>query len=138
MPVSVSWPQALAWRLERQLLDPVGSIAVDGVVRRLGAVQAQVQSSADLGIRVRRASSRPGDVDDALADGRLIKTWAVRGSLHLVTPDLGAALLSVIAKNRPWARPAWDSYFGMTPGCGTPTATPPTRRSPGGRSAARS
>jgi len=115
VPVSVSWPQALAWRLERQLLDPIGRIAVDGVVARLGAVQAQVQSSADLGIGVRRASSRPGDVDAALADGRLIKTWAVRGALHLLTPDLGAALLSVIAKSRPWARAAWDSYFGMTP-----------------------
>jgi hypothetical protein len=76
VPVSVSWPTALSWRLERQLLDPVRQVAVDEVVRRLGGVQAQVQSSADLGIRVRRASSEVGDVDRALADGRVIKDLA--------------------------------------------------------------
>jgi hypothetical protein len=115
VPVSITWPQALAWRLERQLLDPVGDVPVDAVVRRLGGVQAQVPSSADLGIRVRRATSRPDDVDDALAAGRLIRTWAMRGSLHLLTPDVGSAVLAVLAKSRPWARPAWDSHFGMTP-----------------------
>jgi hypothetical protein len=45
MPVKVSWPQALAWRMERQLLDPVGRLPVAGVVRRLGVVQAQVASA---------------------------------------------------------------------------------------------
>ena len=35
---SVTWAQALAWRMGRQLLDPVGSESVSGVVRRLGAV----------------------------------------------------------------------------------------------------
>jgi hypothetical protein len=34
----VTWVQALAWRLQRHLLDPVGSESVGGVVRRLGAV----------------------------------------------------------------------------------------------------
>src|SRR5215467_2176544 len=35
---SITWRQALAWRLQRQLLDPVGSEPVGDVVRRLGAV----------------------------------------------------------------------------------------------------
>ena len=46
-------------------------------------------SASGSGVR----SSRAGEVDRALADGRLIKTWAMRGSLHLLTPDDGAALL---------------------------------------------
>jgi hypothetical protein len=33
---SVKWTQALAWRMQRQLLNPVGSETVAGVVRRLG------------------------------------------------------------------------------------------------------
>jgi DNA glycosylase AlkZ-like len=113
MPVRVSWPQALAWRLERQLLAPVGRLSVVEVVRRLGGVQAQVASSAELGVRVRRGSSRPGEVDRALAAGSLIKTWAMRGSLHLLTPDDGAAFLSLVTDQQPWRKPAWDTYFHM-------------------------
>jgi hypothetical protein len=115
MTPRVTWPQALAWRMQRQLLDPVGSLPVDGVVRRLGAVQAQVASSSELAIRVRRQTSRRGEVARALADGRLVKTWAMRGTLHLITPDTGGAFLSLMAAGRPWKRPSWVKYFGMTP-----------------------
>jgi Winged helix DNA-binding domain len=115
MLVSVSWPAALAWRMERQLLAPVGRLPVDGVVRRLGGVQAQVASAAELGVRVRREDSMAGEVDRALADGALIKTWAMRGALHLLAPDVGSALLSLISAARPWSRPGWDRYFDMNP-----------------------
>jgi Winged helix DNA-binding domain len=99
--------------MERQLLDPLASISPEGVVRRLGGVQAQVASTAELAVRVRRVASEPGDVDRALADGRLFKTWAMRGTLHLLAPGDGAAFLSLIAGTKPWARPAWDRYFDM-------------------------
>jgi len=66
MTLKVSWPQALAWLLHRQLLDPVTRQSVPDVVRRLCGVQAQVASSADLAVRVRRESSSPGDVNRAL------------------------------------------------------------------------
>jgi winged helix DNA-binding protein len=113
--VRITWSQALAWRMRRQLLDPVGRLPVDGVVRRLGAVQAQVASSAELAIRVRRESSRRGEVARALAAGRLVKTWAMRGTLHLLTPEEGGAFLSLMAAGRSWERPSWVRYFGMTP-----------------------
>src|SRR5213078_4871504 len=71
----VSWRQALAWRMRRQLLDPVGTLPVEDVVRRLCGIQAQVASSAELAVRVRQAPSRPGEVAAGLAEGRLIKTW---------------------------------------------------------------
>jgi hypothetical protein len=100
--------------MHRHLLHPVGRLPVAGVVRRLCAVQAQVASSAELAVRVRREASRPGEVSRALSDGRLIKTWAMRGALHLLTPEEGGAYLSLIAAGRPWARPSWQRYFGMT------------------------
>ena len=115
MTLRVTWAQALAWRMRRQLLEPIGSLPVDGVVRRLGAVQAQVASSAELAIRVRRRTSRRGEVARALADGRIVKTWAMRGTLHLLTPDEGGAFLSLMAAGRSWERPSWVKYFGMTP-----------------------
>ena len=111
----VSWSQALAWRMERQLLGGAAGGSVADVVRHLAAVQAQVASSAELAIRLRRESSHPGDVGRALASGAVLKTWAVRGALHLLTPDSGAALLSLMASGRPWERPAWVTYFGLTP-----------------------
>ena len=112
----VTWPQALAWRMERHLLEPIGNRTVADVVRRLCGVQAQVASSAELAIRLRRQSSRPGEVARALADGRLVKTWAMRGALHLLTPEEGGAFLSLFADARPWARPVWVRHFGLTPG----------------------
>ena len=114
MAVRITWEQALAWRMQRHLLDPVGSPRIAGVVRRLCGVQAQVASSAELAIRVRRKASRPGEVARALSDGRLIKTWAMRGALHLLTPEDGGAFLSLMASGRSWERPSWQRYFGMT------------------------
>jgi hypothetical protein len=114
--VKVTWPQALAWRMERQLLDPIGREPLVEVVRRLGGIQSQVPSSAELGIRVRQQGSRSTDVSRALADGRLIKTWAMRGTLHLLTPEDGGAFLSILAFGRSWERPSWERWIGMTPG----------------------
>jgi hypothetical protein len=114
MTLKVSWPQALAFRMRRHLLDPVGTTTVPGVVRRLCGVQAQVASSAELAVRVRRRTSRKGEVARALSDGRLIKTWAMRGTLHLLTPEDGGAFLSLIAAGRSWERPSWQRYFGVT------------------------
>ncbi len=114
MAVRVTWQQALAWRMERHLLDPVGGLPVPGVVRRLCGVQAQVASSAELAVRVRRKASRSGEVSRALSEGRLIKTWAMRGALHLLTPEEGGLFLSLIAAGRSWERPSWQRYFGVT------------------------
>jgi hypothetical protein len=115
MSVKVTWRQALAWRLQRQLLEPVGTLPVEAVVRRLCGVQAQVASSAELAVRVRRGSSEPGEVASALAEGRVVKTWAMRGTLHLLTPEDGPAFLSLIASGRSWERPSWQRAFGLTP-----------------------
>jgi hypothetical protein len=100
--------------MQRQLLDPVGRLPVAEVVRRLCGVQAQVASSAELAVRVRREASRPGEVSRAISEGRLIKTWAMRGALHLLTPEDGGAFLSLMASGRSWELPSWQRYFGMT------------------------
>jgi hypothetical protein len=113
--LKITWRQAFAWRLDRQLLEPIGSLPPQDVVRRLWGVQAQVASSAELAVRVRQRSSKPGDVAAALADGRLIKTWAMRGTLHLLTPEDAGAVLSLLAFGRSWEAPSWQKYFGLTP-----------------------
>jgi hypothetical protein len=42
-------------------------------------VPAQPEASAALAVRTRRQRSRPGEVARALAEGRIIKTFAFRG-----------------------------------------------------------
>ncbi len=101
--------------MRRQLLDPVGTESVAGVVRRLGAVPAQPDAAAELAVRIRRERSRPGDVARALAEGRIIKTFAFRGATHLVTPEEGGRYLALRAAGRVWERPGWQSHYRLTP-----------------------
>ena len=112
--MKVSWDQALAWRLRRQFVDPQAGGSVAEVVSRLCGVQAQVASAAETAIRLRQAAPETGEVARALADGTVIKTWAMRGTLHLLRSAEAPALLSVMARARPWARPAWQRVFGLT------------------------
>ena len=101
--------------MERQLLDPIGDLQAVAVVRRLGGVQAHVLSSAVLAVRVRQQRSSPGEVTGALADGELIKTWAMRGTLHLLDPESAGTFLSLLAAGRGWERPSWVRTFGLGP-----------------------
>ncbi|HYM83739.1 MAG TPA: winged helix DNA-binding domain-containing protein [Candidatus Dormibacteraeota bacterium] len=111
----IGWPQALGWRMVRQLLDPVTDASVEDVVRRLCGVQAQVASAAELAVRLRQRSSSAGEVGAAVAAGRLIKTWAMRGTLHVLAPDEAGAFLSLLAAGRTWERPSWVRAFGLAP-----------------------
>ena len=114
MPPSVTWRQALAWRMERQLLQPIGDLPATVVARRLGGVQAQVASSAVLAVRLRQQRSHAEDVARALSRGDLIKTWAMRGTLHLLSADDAGDLLSLLAAGRMWERPSWVRGFGVS------------------------
>jgi hypothetical protein len=113
--VSFSWSRALAWRMRQQLLDPVGTESVAGVVGRLGAVAAQRDAAAELAVRVRRERSRSGEVARALAEGRIIKTFAFRGATHLVTLEDGGAYLALRAASRMWELPSWQNFYGLAP-----------------------
>ncbi len=101
--------------MRQQLLDPVGNESVAGVVRRLGAVPAQRDAAAELAVRARRERSRSGEVARALAEGRIIKTFAFRGATHLVTPEEGGVYLALRAASRMWELPSWQSFYRLTP-----------------------
>jgi hypothetical protein len=115
--VTITWRQALRWRLKRQFLtndsgDAAG--AVEDVVDRLTAVPAW-SGDPDYAVRARHTGSEPGGIDRALADGRLVKVFAFRGATHLMTPDQAATHLAVRAAGRMWERTSWQSYYGLTP-----------------------
>jgi hypothetical protein len=112
--ISVTWAQALGWRLGRHLLDPVGSESVADVVRRLVAVPTMDDGLAELAVRTRRRRSRPGEAAQALADGRLIKAFAFRGAMHYLSPEDGGAYLALRAAGRQWELPSWQEYYQLT------------------------
>jgi hypothetical protein len=113
---SLTWGQALAWRMRRQFLDPVGDAPAVEVARRLAGVQAQVASAAQLAVALRQTTALDGEVDRALWDeGSLVKTWAMRGTLHLLPADQAGAYLALCATARNWEKPSWQKAFGATP-----------------------
>ncbi len=112
---AVTWSQALAWRLERHLLDPAGSESVAGVVGRLGAVLAMDESLAELAVRTRRTTSQSGELARALVDGTVIKVFAFRGSMHYLSPEDGGIYLALRSAGRQWELPSWVEYYQLGP-----------------------
>jgi hypothetical protein len=112
---SASWAGALAWRLRQHLLDPIGADSAVDVVRRLGAVKAEPDTGATLAIRTRQRQSRPGDLAGAIAEGRIIKAFAFRGAVHLMTAEDAGAYLALRGASRMWELPSWQSYYGLAP-----------------------
>ena len=86
--VELTWAQVHAFRLERHHLTqraPKKDLA--RVVGEIGGVQAQVMSAAELQVGV-RVDCKVDDVRDALWKRKtVVKTWLMRGTLHLVPSD---------------------------------------------------
>jgi winged helix DNA-binding protein len=103
--------RVLAWRMRRQLLGrPPGTTTLD-VVERLCGVQAQVSGSAEQAVAARHAQPRAGLVAEALHERAIVKTWAMRGTLHLLPAGSAPAYLALIAAARTWERGPWQRTF---------------------------
>jgi hypothetical protein len=114
---NLTWPQTLAWRMRRQFLDPIGDAPAVEITRRLAGVQAQVASAAKLAVALRQTTPRDREVERALWDERsLVKTWAMRGTLHLLPADEAGAYLALCATVRHWEKPSWQRASGAGPG----------------------
>lgn len=113
--MKVTWGQALAWRLRRQFVDPRGDASAGEVVSRLCGVQAQVASAAELAVGIRQRTPEIDGIKCGLADRSLVKTWAMRGTLHLLRSGEIGCYLSLIASARTWMKPVWQRAFGASP-----------------------
>ena len=114
--ISTTWPQVLAFRLNRQgVIERARAGQLTAVVGRMIGLHAQVMSSAELQAAARIDGLRPADVRDALWDGRsIVKTWAFRQTLHLLTADDLAEFVVAARSLERWHTPAWLRYFKMT------------------------
>jgi hypothetical protein len=113
--MQITWPQALAWRMGQQLLEPVGTESVTAVVRRLGAVLAMDPAGAELAVRQRRTDSEAGELARAVEDGSVVLVFAFRGAVHHVSPEDGGAYLALRAAGRQWERRSWREFYRLEP-----------------------
>jgi hypothetical protein len=86
------------------------------VASRLCGLHAQLMSSAELMVWARVEDLDRQAVQRALWEDRtLVKTWAMRGTLHLLPSDELPLWHAALGTNRRYLKPAlWKKYFGIT------------------------
>lgn len=112
----LTWPQVNRWRLAQQhLLTRVEAADLLPVVKRLVGVQAQLMSAAELALWVRVQGLTPSDIQRALwTERQLVKTWAMRGTLHLLTATDFGHLVSAWAATTVKRPPSYYTYHKVT------------------------
>ena len=114
---ALKWHQVHAWRLAQHGLSPrFASQDFVQAITRTGGIQAQVMSAAELAVCTRVEGFSLHDIKTALwQDHTLVRTWAMRGTLHL----LAASELPLYIAARDWQHNvSWSNYFaefGLTP-----------------------
>jgi hypothetical protein len=115
-PATLTWDRVRAWRLARQRLDrrvPKGRLL--DVVRDTCGIHAQVQSSTELQVWARVNGVSPDDVRGGLWDQRsLIRTWCMRGTLHLLAAEDLPTYVAALRTHDRWWKGAWLRMIGMT------------------------
>ena len=108
----------MAWRAARHHLDErVPAKAMLEVAGRVVGLHAQVLSSAELTLAARVEDLEPDAVRRALWEERsLVKTWAMRGTLHLLPSDEFPLWQAARSTTRLWETGAWQRGFGVTLG----------------------
>ena len=114
---SLTWESVLAWRMRRQhLAERAPERRALAVVGEVCGLHAQVASAAELAQWARVDGLAPGWVDDQLwARRSLVKTWAMRGTLHLLPAEELATYTGALARLRPrYEVPSWQRHFKVT------------------------
>ncbi|HEX9098915.1 MAG TPA: winged helix DNA-binding domain-containing protein [Candidatus Dormibacteraeota bacterium] len=110
----LSWQQVHAFRVARHHLAkraPTKDLA--RVVGDIGGVQAQVMSAAELQVAV-RADCSVADVRAALwNDKKLVKTWLMRGTLHLLPAEDLPLFTASMHSHWVRTRNAWLTYVQL-------------------------
>ena len=101
-------------RLAAQWLAGPGAASPVEVVQRLGAVQAQDFPGAVTSVALRTAAGRRKDVEVAVDDGEIVRTWPMRGTLHLLAADDLRWMVELLASRSLTALTARWAQLGLT------------------------
>ncbi len=114
---SLTWPQVNAWRLARHRLSPrqAGSRGFERIAAEVCGIHAQMMSAAELQLAARVEWLTPRRVQDALWKRHsLIKTWAMRGTLHLFSAEDFPLYAAAFRIRDHWRKPYWLKYFAVS------------------------
>ncbi len=84
------------------------------VVRRLGALQGQDLPGALLSVALRTAAGTRADVEAALDAGEIVRSWPMRGTLHLVAAEDLPWLIALLGPRVLAGAPARRAQLGIT------------------------
>jgi hypothetical protein len=114
-PTTLTWPQVAAARVARHhLVERRPGDQIERVAADVCGLHAQLLSSADLSLWARLDGYAPGDLERALwTDRRLVKLWAMRGTLHLLPSSEYPLWQAGLATYRHYLKPSWFKGFGI-------------------------
>ncbi len=113
---SLTWASVLAWRMERQhLVSRRPCEELEAVIGTVGGLHAQVLSAAELAAWARLDGLRPGALEAELWERRsLVKTWAMRGTLHLLPASEYGLWQAALATYDHYLKGAWLRGFNIS------------------------
>ncbi|MDQ3766961.1 MAG: winged helix DNA-binding domain-containing protein, partial [Actinomycetota bacterium] len=105
----LNWGQVMVWRVQQHRLDErVPKRSALDVVAEIGCLHAQLMSSAELSLWARVDKLKRNDVEKWLwTDRRLVKSWAMRGTLHLLKSDEYPLWQAGLGTYAHYLKPAW-------------------------------
>lgn len=111
--IDVTWDQVLAFRMHRHLLADRDATKPGQVASRLCGLHAQLASTADASVSA-RSDLPAGSAAHALSSRALIKTWMMRGTLHLFDSDDHSAYAAAGTIRTGYRTQSWLDYHKVT------------------------
>lgn len=113
----LSWAQVTSWRIARGHLGRrVAASKVVPVVGRICGAHAQIMTTVPLALAARVNGVTAASVDAALEQRALVKTWAMRGTLHVFAAgDLPLYCAAQRTRDQ-YENPSFLKYFGIDEG----------------------
>jgi hypothetical protein len=104
---------ALLRLVAQRVAGPRPKVPVEAV-RRLGAVQGQDLPGALLSVALRTTEGTRADVEAALDSGEVVRSWPMRGTLHLVAAEDLPWLIGLLGPRALTGSPGRRAQLGIT------------------------
>ena len=98
----------IQYRLHNQLLTQSPFSTPIDVVRWFGAMQAQDYYASQWALGIRLPGSTEADIEMALNNGQIIRSWSFRGTWHYMAPEDVQWMLSLVARR---LSTLYNSYY---------------------------
>lgn len=110
----LTWGQIVAWQIARaHLARRTARTRLADVVERICGAHAQIMSTVPLALAARVNGLTAAGIDETLEERELVKTWAMRGTLHVFTArDLPLYCAAQETRDQ-YRNPAFLRYFGL-------------------------